>query len=94
MKGATHMNHWNVCPRCRGEGSYVNPAIDGNGITADEMAELGDDFREDYMAGTYDVPCELCHGRRVVTDEELKDWEDGEEARAEMAAEARMMGGY
>jgi hypothetical protein len=87
------MNHWNVCPRCGGEGSYVNPAIDGHGITAEEMHDLGDDFRDDYMAGVYDVPCDVCKGRRVVTDEELKDYEDGAEARAEMAAEARMMGG-
>ena len=87
------MNHWNVCPRCRGEGGYVNPAIDGHGITADEMEDLGEDFRDLYTTGFYDILCELCRGRRVVTDEELKDWEDGAEMRAEIAAEMRMMGG-
>lgn len=55
-----------VCPRCEGRGSHVNPAIDGNGITGDEMDELGDDFREDYLSGVYDVACEECHGERVV----------------------------
>lgn len=55
-----------VCSRCRGEGKHVNPNIDGNGITADEMEELGDEFRENYMSGLYDVPCEECKGERVV----------------------------
>jgi hypothetical protein len=34
-----------VCPRCDGTGSHTNPSIDGNGITASEMDEAGDDFR-------------------------------------------------
>ncbi|HEU5112111.1 MAG TPA: hypothetical protein VFU96_02270 [Acidimicrobiia bacterium] len=57
---------WAVCPRCHGNGSHVNPSIDGNGITESEMAELGEDFREDYMSGVFDVPCEECGGLRVV----------------------------
>ena len=28
-----------VCPRCHGAGTHVNPAIDGNGIGSEEMAE-------------------------------------------------------
>jgi hypothetical protein len=55
-----------VCPRCEGRGSHVNPAVDGNGITAEEMDELGEDFREDYLSGVYDVRCEECGGNRVV----------------------------
>lgn len=55
-----------VCPTCEGRGSIVNPAVDGNGISAEEMAELGDDFREDYLSGTYDVRCPECGGNRVV----------------------------
>jgi len=55
-----------VCPRCEGRGSHVNPAVDGNGITADEMDELGPDFREDYLSGVYDVRCDECKGDRVV----------------------------
>jgi hypothetical protein len=55
-----------VCPDCKGTGSHVNRAIDGNGITSSEMAELGDDFREDYLAGVYDVTCETCEGANVV----------------------------
>lgn len=55
-----------VCSRCEGTGKHVNPSIDGNGITQSEMAELGEDFREDYMAGMYDVTCSVCLGIRVV----------------------------
>ncbi len=60
---------WAVCGRCHGDGTHVNPNIDGNGITASEMEELCDrdpDFPEDYMSGMYDVPCEECHGNHVV----------------------------
>lgn len=58
-----------VCPECRGNGSRVNPAIDGNGITADEFAEMTYDdpeFPEDYFSGVYDVRCQNCNGERVV----------------------------
>ncbi len=55
-----------VCDRCHGEGKHVNPSIDGNGITQSEMEELGDDFRESYFRGDYDVSCDVCHGNRVV----------------------------
>ena len=55
-----------VCPACEGEGKYVNPNIDYNGITSSEMEELGDDFREDYMSGKYDITCHLCKGKCVI----------------------------
>jgi len=55
-----------VCPRCEGTGTHTNPNIDGNGITSDEMAELGDDFLDDYLNGVYDVACERCGGRNVI----------------------------
>lgn len=55
-----------VCPRCDGSGSHVNPNIDGNGITGEEMDQLGEEFRENYMSGFYDVTCEECHGRNVI----------------------------
>ena len=61
-----------VCPRCRGTGSHVNPAIDGNGLTAEDFEREGDQFREDYMAGVYDVACYQCKGKRVVA---VPDWE-------------------
>src|SRR5271163_3691027 len=63
-----------VCPRCHGEGSHTHPDIDGNGITQSEMEELGEDFREDYMRGVYDVNCGTCHGQRVVAAPDLNAW--------------------
>lgn len=54
-----------VCSRCRGEGTHVNPSIDGHGLTAEDFAE-DPDFAEEYMRGTYDVPCSECGGERVV----------------------------
>lgn len=61
-----------VCPSCRGKGHHVNRAIDGNGITAEEMWELGDEFMEDYRSGLYDVTCEECRGRNVIP---VIDWD-------------------
>lgn len=55
-----------VCERCHGTGSHVNPAIDGNGLSAEDFEREGDDFREDYFAGVYDVACYSCGGLRVV----------------------------
>lgn len=61
-----------VCHHCGGEGTTVNPSIDDNGITGQEMEEMGDDFRESYMAGDYDVSCPGCNGNRVL---DILDWE-------------------
>lgn len=92
---------YEVCGRCRGNGTHTNPAIDGNGITQSEMDELGDDFREDYVSGRYDIQCEECKGERVVlvidedraTPAQLAAWErqcqEEAEYRAERASELR-----
>ncbi len=75
-----------VCPICEGEGKYVNPNIDSQGITEDEMEELGEDFEEDYFAGNFDVTCKCCRGARVVTVEQLESYEsDLEDLRVRMA---------
>jgi hypothetical protein len=55
-----------VCNRCRGSGKHCNPNIDGNGITSDEWDEWGDDERETYLTGGYDVTCHECGGKRVI----------------------------
>jgi hypothetical protein len=54
-----------VCERCRGEGSHVNPNIDGHGLSQEDFDE-DPDFKENYMSGVYDVQCEECKGLRVV----------------------------
>jgi hypothetical protein len=58
--------HREVCPSCDGKGTHVNRSIDGNGITAEDLEELGDGFLDDYRGGVYDVVCDECHGRNVV----------------------------
>lgn len=56
-----------VCPTCRGEGTHVNPSIDGNGITADEWNyEWGEEEKEMYLSGGYDVVCNHCGGKNVI----------------------------
>jgi hypothetical protein len=54
-----------VCPVCEGERKHVNPAIDGNGLSADDFAQ-DPDFAESYFGGTYDVRCDYCKGRGFV----------------------------
>ena len=57
---------FSVCPICEGRGGYVNPAIDSHGITGEEMDEFGDEFKEDYRSGVYNIVCGLCQGHSVV----------------------------
>jgi hypothetical protein len=58
---------YEVCSRCRGEGKHTNPAIDGNGITAEEFdRDWDDESKEAYFAGDYDVLCGECGGKRVT----------------------------
>lgn len=54
-----------VCFVCEGEGTTVNPDIDCNGLTREDFDD-DPDFREDYMAGRYDITCRGCGGLRVV----------------------------
>ena len=82
-----------LCPTCQGRGTHVNRAIDGNGITGAEMDELGEDFREDYFAGRFDVRCEECKGANVVpvpTPEEEEAATEKWMAEAEQRAEMRV----
>lgn len=96
---------YEVCPRCDGKGTHVNPSIDGNGLTYEDFEREGPTFREDYFAGVYDVTCYNCEGKRVTstftetpTEEEKKiiqqyqDWNDEEEEFERMCAAERRMG--
>lgn len=83
-----------LCPRCRGVGSHVNPAVDGHGISPQEFAE-DPDFQESYFAGVYDVACHRCQGEKVIkvidrdraTRAELVLFDDHERALREIEAE-------
>ena len=71
---------WVVCSRCSGKGTHVNPAIDGNGLSQEDFDEAGPDFRDDYMAGVYDVTCYQCDGKRVVAAPDFSKWSHAERA--------------
>jgi len=83
-----------LCPKCRGAGSHVNPAIDGNGISPQEFRE-DPDFEEAYFRGDYDVACHRCAGEKVIkvvdreraSAEDLKAFDDQERELADLAAE-------
>jgi predicted methyltransferase len=96
--------HKIVCPTCDGDGTHVNPAVDGNGISPDQFRE-DPDFEEAYFSGVYDVRCEECEGKNVVEviDEDLlekneelaSEWFDWVESWAEdraVRAQERAMG--
>ena len=70
-----------VCGRCQGEGTHVNPSIDGNGLTAEDFAE-DPDFADDYRSGVYDVQCEECHGRNVTPEIDREACERSPELKA------------
>ena len=83
-----------ICGRCSGSGTHVNPAIDGNGLSQEDFDEAGPEFYDDYMGGVYDVRCHECKGNRVVPvpdfarldDEEKKAWADQVREEAETRA--------
>jgi hypothetical protein len=54
-----------ICDLCDGKGMHVNPSIDCDGMTREELWD-DPDFAEDYFDGAYDVPCKRCLGKRVV----------------------------
>lgn len=56
---------YEVCRRCDGKGTHVNPAVDGHGISPEEFVE-DPDFEEAYFSGRYDVNCYECSGKCVV----------------------------
>jgi hypothetical protein len=59
-----------VCGRCEGHGTHLNPSIGNHAYTREEFEEAFDDeeSRENYFkrGGIYDVSCEECGGQRVI----------------------------
>jgi DnaJ-class molecular chaperone len=62
-----------VCPTCEGEGKMVNRAV--SVWTESDRYEDPDGFA-DMMDGHYDVVCDECNGKRVVTAEDHEDFEE------------------
>jgi hypothetical protein len=58
---------YEVCFRCEGHGKHSNPSIDEDGITESEMEEAGEEFRENYLNGVFDVKCSVCAGEKVIS---------------------------
>lgn len=58
-----------VCSRCDGEGTHLNPSIGEHVYSYEEFNESFDDEgKEQYfkIGGIYDVICHTCHGKNVV----------------------------
>lgn len=58
-----------VCYRCDGEGTHLNPSIGEHAYSYEEFNESFDDEgKEQYFkpGGIYDVTCHTCHGKNVV----------------------------
>lgn len=65
---------YEVCDRCRGEGTHVNPNIDGHGITQEEWeTDWDEEEKETYRSGGYNIICLSCEGKRV---ELVPDWDN------------------
>ena len=86
-----------VCPTCDGRGQYVNPSIDSNGLSREDIDELGPEFMDDYLTGMYDITCETCRGRHIVpvpTDSQvLAELQESQEDAAMWARVNRMESG-
>lgn len=70
-----------VCHRCEGYGTHLNPSIGEHAYTPEEFdQEFDDEGKEEYFrhGGIYDVQCETCKGEKVlpVVDEEHLSPED------------------
>lgn len=91
-EGTEHKAAYTVCPVCDGKGSHVDPAIDGNGLSAEDFAD-DPDFREAYFGGSYDVQCSGCRGMRVVLEPTTAEGKAvlRERAEAAMAYDAERM---
>lgn len=59
-----------VCDRCEGHGTHLHNDIGSHAYSAEEFAESFDDEeRGEYFrhGGRYDVLCEECNGRHVIS---------------------------
>jgi len=58
-----------VCDKCEGHGTHLNPSIGEHAYSAEEFHESFDDEQaEEYFkrGGMYDVTCSVCKGKNVV----------------------------
>lgn len=50
---------WIICPTCEGEGKHSRHL---GAFTSSEWGQEDDDFKERYLSGDYDRPCDRCKG--------------------------------
>lgn len=55
---------YETCDTCDGKGYHVNPSVDCNGLTYEDLYDGG--YAEDYFGGVYNVACYKCQGQRVM----------------------------
>lgn len=70
------MAKYKVCPECKGEGSVGPGWVWTEDDVAQEDPEEFAQLQAELRAGRWNVPCEMCKGKRVVTPQEEKEWED------------------
>jgi hypothetical protein len=84
-----------VCDRCEGHGTHLNPSIGEHAYTPEEFEDSFDEEgREEYFkhGGIYDVACEVCKGNKVVpvvNEDALNDEEKKEYAEFQKVQEKR-----
>jgi DnaJ-class molecular chaperone len=79
---------YRVCPTCRGEGTMVMRAAS---VWTSEDRDADPDGFESMMRGDYDVPCDECGGKRVVSAQDERDFA---ERRADHFTMLREQGVY
>jgi hypothetical protein len=88
--------HFEVCPRCEGEGTHLHESIGQHAYTVEEFnEEFDDEERAEYFkrGGRYDVVCSECGGQRVISvvDEEKCVTDEQKEALESLASRSRAM---
>jgi len=74
-----------VCSRCEGHGTHLNPSIGEHAYSVEEFNESFDDEeRAEYFkrGGIYDVRCEECGGEKVTAVADEKACEHNHELKA------------
>jgi hypothetical protein len=82
---------YSVCPECEGEGFVGTLGAFTPGELHDYY-DTPDDYRDAHRASL--VPCDCCKGQRVVTAQDLAEYEERAEYEAERRAESRYCGMY
>ena len=63
-KQVWYMFKYEICDICNGKGHHINPSVDCDGLTYEDLYDGG--YAEDYFGGVYNVQCYKCHGNRVM----------------------------